>query len=94
MLKEAELDNPPTHRASVVSVHWSAEFEQVVSVDEGGSVKIWEAPDASDIENKSESAGKVTLDPDVGAAASPFRQSLTFDVSATHTGMGRQRRYR
>ena len=89
MLKEAELDNPPTHRAPVVSVHWSAEFEQVVSVDEGGSVKIWEAPDASDIENKSESAGQGTLDPDVGAAASPFRQSLTFDVSATHTGDGK-----
>ena len=42
MLQEVELDNAPTHSSAVVSVLWSPEFEQLVTVDEQGAVKVWE----------------------------------------------------
>lgn len=89
MLMEVGLDNPPTHRAAVVSVHWSAEFEQLVSVDEGGSVKIWEAPDALDLDEANGAARNEVDAASTTKEASPFRQSLTFDVGATHTADGK-----
>ena len=88
MMQESGLDNPPTHRASVVSLQWSAEFEQMVSIDEGGSVKVWEVPDITN-DNKTLGGEKYSHLKGHGsymnAHASPLRQALTFDTAATHT---------